>query len=147
MNIDQQIAARQGAIERLQERVNELQDQYDSVLAQIPCDRQDEAAQKMSGISAQISKATSAIFRLKEQIGILNCIKNNQSREKAKSCIEGEKEEGKGGKSPDGKGGKSGKDGSRGQNASERTKTKGRLSELERCIGKSGTMGNRGAGK
>ena len=147
MNIDQQIAARQGAIERLQERANELQDQYDSVLAQIPCDRQDEAAQKMSGISAQISKATSAISKLKEQIRILTCIKNNQSREKAKSCVEGEKEEGKGGKAASGKGGKSGKGGPQGQNASERTKTKGRLSELEKCMGKSGTRGNRGAGK
>lgn len=147
MNIDQQIAARQSAIERLKERADELRAQYDRVLESIPCDRQDEASQKMSGISAQISKATSAISKLKEEIRILNCIKNNQSRERAKSCVEGEKEEGKGGKAASGKGGKSGANGLRGQNASERTKTKGRLSELQKCFGQSGSRGASGAGK
>jgi hypothetical protein len=141
VNIDQQITQREDAIVKLQAKADEMRAEYDSVLANIPCEQQDIAAQKMAGISALISKAQNAISRLKEEINILTCIKNNEDFRQRKICISGE-----GGQAPSGKGGKSGDAGAAGENASARTKTKGRLSVLERCMGASGRRGNRGSG-
>jgi hypothetical protein len=135
VNIDFKISSRQSAIKKIKERADELRAYYDSVLAKIPCERQSEASQKMQGISALITKAEQSISKLQEEIRILVCIKNNQSRKKIKSCsAENKKTE-----NQRGKGGRDGNAGDRGVNARDRTK--GRLGELQRCMGENGKRG------
>ena len=135
MNIDSEISGRESVIKKIKERVDELRAGYDSVLAKIPCERQSEASQKMQGISALITKAEQSISKLQEEIRILVCIKNNQSRKEIKSCsAENKKTE-----NQRGKGGRDGNAGDRGVNARDRTK--GKLAELQRCKGKNGEKG------
>jgi hypothetical protein len=104
-------------------------------MEQIPCDRQSAASQKMQGISALITKAEQSISKLKEEIRILVCIKNNQTRKEIKSCAVEDRMT----KRQRGKGGKDGNAGDRGVNARDRTK--GRLVELQRCMGENGKRG------
>jgi phage shock protein A len=145
VNIDNEIAKRNDAIDKLKARADELRAQCDAVMANIPCDRQDAASQKMQGITNLISKAEGAVSKLKEEIRILTCIKNNKTYGERESCASRDKEvidsmRGRGGEN-----GKSGNSGDHGANARDRTK--GRLGDLQRCIGESGGRGSAGAGK
>lgn len=134
MNINQQITQRNDAIAQLQSKADELQAEYDSVLDAISCEQHDIATQKMAGISALISKAQNAISRIKEEVRILTCIKNNEDSRQRRACASGQ-----GSQAPSGKGGKSGNPGAAGENATARTKTKGRHS----CMGANGRGGSR----
>jgi hypothetical protein len=136
MNYDAQIKITEDAISRVQAKVSELQDKYNSIIDGIPCGFKEKAALALPTLKSSISKGQEIISKLKEQVRQMICLKDMKT---ASQCLNNKKSDSK----------KRGRDGGYGEAGRNGKSPKGksnaeRLRALQECIKTEGKKGKDG---